>query len=153
MNRPNDKVLCTFVQSGSAWVSVIHTGVKMRLKFANGQTLDVGAPPLETFQVLRGSPVLFALSCVVAGGVARYGFSVSVGGSSVVTVYQSDMPAVKPTSIRFGDTANNKVEAMLWYGGRIHESEERDDKQMEASLRNLDMLFQKAVPVPPGQIM
>lgn len=152
VNRPLNKVLCTLFESATKWISVTHEVDSLVLRFTGGESVSVKAGEFQSFQALRGSPILFAVSCAKSGSQGKYRLSASVGGTEVFSTYAISLPLVRPTQIRFGDANNQSVEAMLWYGGRIHNDVARTESQMATALANLDMLFQKSEPLPPGSI-
>lgn len=150
VNRPQNKVLCTLFESATSWLTMTHEGGKVYLRTSSSQFIGVEAGNYQSFEPLRGSPVLLAVSCTKTSSVAKYRFSVSIGGSEVFSAQLSEAQFVKPTEIRFGDHNKENIEAMLWYAGRIHDNEARTEAQMAQALINLEMIVAGSIPIPPG---
>lgn len=92
--------------------------------------------PIDASYLLRGSPVLLAISR--SGG--SYQIVVSVGGSSMGYGWVQTSASVNPTSIQFGDQSATRSEAMEWFGGRIDTTKASTGDELAASLQGLEFL-------------
>jgi hypothetical protein len=149
-NQGETKVLCTLWQSTSLWLAITLEINRLVLRSSSGISLIMQAGNFQSFSPLRGAPVLLAVSASKSVSLASYRLSASIGGTQVVSESFQQATLIKPTEIRFGDASNQLVESMLWYGGRIHENETRNDAQMAQALRNLEMFIARSLVVPPG---
>lgn len=151
-DRPGTMVLFTLYQSSNAWVSVSADAANNRLSFrvkagTSDTTVHVTAPSPYLFYFLRGSPILVAIKCVDGN---LFAFA-SVGGTPVagpVEIFTST--TLEPDQLRFGDTELLNLQPMLWYGGRIDDDAGLSDTTVRTSLRELGMLYELDVRVPPG---
>jgi hypothetical protein len=150
VNRPKNKVLCTLYRSSTKWITITHEVNQLVLRFSNGDSLALQASHFQSFAPLRGSPVLFAVSCTETGNNATYRLSASIGGSEVFSTTKASVPNMQPTEIRFGNQNGTNIESMLWYAGRIHETQARTEAQIAEALQTLDMLVLRSFVIPPG---
>lgn len=129
------QTLCTFWESSTKYLRVIldrkplKSGDKeiaenrLLVVDANGVFVELTGPTYDAgsgrtfrqpFLFLKGRQVLLEISRDNSAG--NYMIAASVGGTQVVTVTDSTLQAVKPSTIKIGDQSNGKIDPCEIFG-------------------------------------
>jgi hypothetical protein len=137
--------ICTLWESPTKYIEIsLLTGMaantnQLQFSFTDGASNTLRTLTFDAF-TLRQSPVLFGLSHQAVGS---YASAASLSGSIVFAsdgAWDSGLPQVYPTEIRFSDAAMARTTPMMWFGGRVNVNAGDTASAMGSSLCTLSFL-------------